>query len=278
MKTRPRLSISGCRDGAGFRPTFPLDDEELRDRVLGTKLRHPGSWAIPVGCGFALSLLSLSTGLYLGLLFGLSACWLHFLWRRIDAAATSAAVDAMVGESNRCQNERMIEVIRIFRTCGAGHYAEVMVNFLGAKRRCEKEISDDPGHVSTVETMENLVDGLCSSVCDELDRLVKLDRKLGGVLVSRDPILLDQYESDRSDRLVSVMQAYSVISDTAETLEGTPTVIATSGSATFEPETDEMDNELIRSIEDLRYETDIKRRVNERLAWVAAGEVGDSSM
>jgi len=266
MKTRPRPSIPACRDSVGFRPTFPLDEEELRDRIVATKLRHPGSWAGPIGLGFALSLLPLSFAPYLTLLIGLNAVWLRFLWGRIHEATSSSAVSAMVEASNRCQNERMNEVIRIFRAYGAGHYADVMVNFLGAKRRCEKEISGDPGNVSTVETMENLVDALCSGVCDELDRLVKLDRKLGSVLVSRDPAHLEKYESDRRERLVSVMEAYSVITETAETLEGAPAVIATSGVATFEAEATDADNELKRSIEDLRHETDIARRVHDRLA------------
>jgi len=266
MNAGPRLSIPGCRDGAGFDPTFPLDEQELRQRVFAAKLSHPGSWAIPLGIGGILSLLPVSTALFPVLLAGLSMVSIKLLWRRLDDAVVHNVTASMINESNRSQNERMIEVTRIFRAYGAGHYADTVVNFLGAKRRCEKKIADDEGEASTAETMENLVDGLCSGVCDELDQLVKLDRKLGSVLLSRDPLLLDQFESDRRDRLETVMEAYSVISETAETLEGNATLAATSGVATFTSEASVGVNKLKRSIADLQYENEIAQRVNERLS------------
>ena len=206
--------------GAVFAPTYPLDGEEMRVRVVARKSADPGSWLPVVGlfvAGFALPVSSPFVGLALASV--LSGFWLRGWWRRIDARVHRSVELEMIAESNRGQDERLRARMRFYRVRGTPHLAAVVGRFLSAKRDFEARLARDDSHFSTHEKMECLVDGLCIGICDELDGVAVLDRRLVESILADDESVLNEVEETRRSHLKAVRDAYVTLADAVKALK-----------------------------------------------------------
>lgn len=256
--------------GAVFAPTFPLDAEEKRARVVARKLAHPGSW-LPViglfGAGLALPLASPIIGLA-GAVVG-SVFWLRWWWQKIDARVHRSIELEMIAESNREQDERLRARMRYYRVGGTPHLASVVARFLTAKRDFEARLACGDSHFSTHEKMECLVDGLCIGICDELDGIAVLDRQLVESLLANDESVLNEVEETRRKHLKAVRDAYVTLADAVKALKSTRSKSNTSDLNASDrrqtPEGPHQAVDLRNVIDGLREESAISRNVRARL-------------
>jgi hypothetical protein len=261
------------RPATVFAPTFPLDADEMRGRVTAGKAADPGTWLPPIGflaAGMAFPLSSPFIGFAAGAT--LSFLWLRWWWRRIDPRVRRSVELKMIDESNRDQDERLRARMRFYRLRGDSHLAAVVGCFLSAKGSFEARLAREHSHFSTHEKMELLVDGLCIGVCEELDGVAVLDRRLLESILADDDSVLNDVEGKRRGHLRAIREAYVTLADAVTTLKKSripvalplPSCVAERSVAN--PMSESLD--LRNAIDELREESEISRNVRARLETV----------
>ena len=266
---------TASRKPVGFEATFPLDPGEVSRRTVRHTLGHPFTWLPLTAVLVALA----AGGISLVSLPGLVAASLVLLqlrwwWPRCAKRARGRAEEELVRESNRRQDEYLLARMERHRRRGASHGAEILSRLLAAKRRFESGIAREGTHHSTVETMERFGDSICHGVSKEVDALIDLERRLAGVVLSREESPLREHEARRRRCLESIREGYSTLEEGARLVSdshepksiGREERLPRKGVTGTVRREAEADRTMRLSIEGLREEFEVTRGVRNRLA------------
>lgn len=189
-------------------PTFPLDDDRLRERSRSKILRSPVSWGGLVAATIAGSVLGAGPMGFL-LLYGGTLWGLREFWKRKRPSLDAASMRELIAESNANQDRELLRIIQRLETGGLPQYAMCLGRFLSLKRRIEGTLHQERHLSPFAPEIEKGVDGLCSEVCREITSLRERERGLGEVLTSRDRETLDRFEAARRDSHAAILHAYT---------------------------------------------------------------------
>jgi hypothetical protein len=241
------------------RPTFPLDKQLIQRYRWKNWLRSPLTWGtLAVALGAAVVARIPLPGM--AVLLGTAIGGLTAYWKSQTAKLDAEAVSAIIKASNEQQDIELQRIMDELRADGHHQYSVCLGKFLLLKQHIEEYLHEDGALTKRKQQIEVLVDGMCHAICDQLTRLTRLHNQLSSVLTSGNPEKLAQLRNEIDDSHKLVMDGYSAIYSTAENLGAMlqPGVTTTSRE---EQESQVMD----RLIEQLQEETEVAKRVHERL-------------
>ena len=189
-------------------PTFPMDDVRIRDRSRETMLRSPLTWwplIIAGAAGFALD--AGVAGFVL--LLGATAVFVIRYWKKQRPAVDAASLRELIGESNAAQDQELKRIIGSLESKGLPQYALCLGRFLFLKQKIEKDIYRGRHLAIFAQEVEKGVDGICAEVCREITGIRTREERLGEILTSRDPALLERLESARRESHAAILHAYT---------------------------------------------------------------------
>lgn len=252
-----------------LKPTFPIDGVEIQRRVMKALVTHPLNWGVGLAC-IAIPLLA-QAGAFLTLLaIGGGAAGLLQYWKAHLKDIEANVIREMIDESNREQNRALTEAMTAFRREGFAHYASALGRFLLLKQRIETLLHRDGKLTPDREAIDRLGDQVCAAACRQFDRIKELDREIAFCVTSQDKSRMTSLINDRAELLSKIQQAYSVLYDTLEALQGLETeVLRVSGTPSRKQERSDSIS-LDDAADALRTQTLKTLRIHERLLDVAA--------
>ncbi|NNE92366.1 MAG: hypothetical protein HKN23_12020 [Verrucomicrobiales bacterium] len=249
-----------------LKPTFPLDQNEIERRCRAERISHPITWGSILGAAI---LPWLATDGVFPALFGMMVCFgfaalgISIFWSGKQQEITSKVVEEMISESNAEQDRRLSKIVAQYRGRGMHHYATALGKFLLLKQNIEKRLHPGGQVTEMSEQIERLVDSLCANVCREFDKVAELDRQLGDVLISGEKARLESLQSDRTEVLEAIMQAYGTIYETLDSVvdfDDTGELVPELKSGEPNPETG-----LTDAVSSLKKEIEMAKRIRDRL-------------
>ncbi|MEM7146279.1 MAG: hypothetical protein AAF591_14165 [Verrucomicrobiota bacterium] len=247
-------------------PTFPLEDAEIKRRIINAKLLHPVTLGVAFGC---IGLTVLLKGSIVGLVFlgGLGFAGLVAWWKNHGAKLEAKVIQAMILESNQAQDRKLAGIVARYRRRRLYHYASALGKFIYLKKQIEQQLHQDGKLTSEKEQIDSLVDKICAAACRLFAKLTELDRAIAASLTSGTPEQMKALEKDRTEVLERIMHAYKTVHETfqhvTDALVPPPLPDNGAGSGTTATNVDD----VIRQLEE---ENRINRAVRERLKIQAA--------
>ena len=244
-------------------PTFPIDDERIRERRRVHMLESPVTWGSAIGAIGIGVLAGAGVPGYLGLL-AVAGLGLRWFWDKRREVIDAKVMRALIDESNQEQDEELVRIIRRLEQMHYPQYALCVGRFLFLKQKIEKNLHDSAHAEVFAPEIEILVDGVCAEVCREITRLTERESELGAVLVSGDEGRLDQLESERRESHASILHAYTTLYQAFVELMDLKDV---SKTAVPELKVDERktDRRLADVVRELKDEAETIARTNRRL-------------
>ncbi|MCW1884122.1 hypothetical protein OKA04_05230 [Luteolibacter flavescens] len=189
-------------------PTFPMDDVRIRERSRELMLRSPITWTPLILAGAAG--IALDAGLAgFVILFGATAALVSRYWKKRRPAIDATSLRELIGESNAAQDDELKRIINNLSAKGLHQYALCLGRFLFLKQKIEKDVHRGKHLAVFAQEVEKGVDGICAEVCREITDIRKREERLGDVLTSRDPALLERLESARRESHAAILHAYT---------------------------------------------------------------------
>ncbi len=242
-----------------LKPTFPLDENQIRLRKLKYVLKSPLTGIALIG---ALILGKLAGFEEFGMtaVFGAAAAGLFGHWKKKNAQLENMAISELVHESNLAQDCELLRIATLLRTQGHTQYSNSLGRFALLKQRIEDRLHQDGQITEKKKEIEILVDKICAGVCDELTELAMLEKQLTDVLTSGDRGELESLTEWQTACHNRIMHAYSTISETASQID---TMLAPSVQPV---EIRREESKILdRLIEELKEENEVSTRVHERM-------------
>ncbi len=241
-----------------LRPTFPLDSVRIRQMKRQALWQSPRLWLPWLGAQIA-SLFDSGQSPGSSGLGRLTQAAIQY-WQDLDSELTADVVRKLITDSNRGQDQQLVQLIGQLRTRGSRQYAISMGKFLLLKQHVEQQLHGDGEFNERKQEIESLVDSLCSEVCQKLYHLAQLEEQLADILTSRDPDKLTRLQEVRGAGHRSVLDAYASLYDTAQHLN----ILVKPGQEAPHRKEDDL-AALDRLIEVLRDEHDLARKVHDRI-------------
>lgn len=241
-----------------LRPTFPLDGVRIRQMKRQALWRLPRLWLPWLTAQFASLFDTGETPAHSG--FGRLTHAAIQYWQDLDSELTADVVRKLIADSNCDQDRQLVQQIGQLRTRGSRQYAISMGKFLLLKQHVERQLHGDGEFNERKQSIESLVDSLCSEVCQKLFRLAQLEEQLADILTSRDPNQLTRLQELRGAGHRSVLDAYASLYDTAQHLN----ILVKPGREAPHRKEDDL-AALDRLIAVLRDEHDLARKVHDRI-------------
>ncbi|MEM8955529.1 MAG: hypothetical protein AAGD22_15350 [Verrucomicrobiota bacterium] len=242
-------------------PTFPLEDAEIKRRVMTARLLHPLTVGVGLGC-VALALF-LRGGIFGFLaLAAIGVAGLAAWWKNHGARLEAKVIQAMILESNEAQDRKLAGIVARYRRLRLYHYASALGKFILLKKQIEKELHKDEILTEDKKQIDSLVDQICAAVCRQFAKLSELDRATAATLTSGDSTQLKTLEKTRTEVLERIMHAYNTVHETYQHLSHTSTPPPLAHAQATNTTTSADVDKIISQLED---ENRINRAVRERL-------------
>ena len=182
------------------------------------------------------------------------------LWEQKTSELESVAIQELIHESNAKQDADLNRIITALGSMGFHQYAICLGKFLLLKQHIEDELHQDGQLTRKKAEIEQLVDALCHSICNEITELTELESQLADVLTSQDATRLEYVSQRRTKCHQRLQHAYQTVNDTTQRLA----MMLRPGGHAIQA-TDEEARVLDRLIEQLQEENLIAQRVHEQL-------------
>ena len=189
-------------------PTFPMDDARIRDRSRETMLRSPITWMPLILAGAAGLALDAGVAGFI-ILLGATGALVSRYWKKHRASVDAASLRELIGESNAAQNQELTRIIGSLESKGLPQYALCLGRFLFLKQKIERDVHRGRHLAVFAQEVEKGVDGICAEVCREITGIRTREERLGEILTSRDPVLLERLESARRESHAAILHAYT---------------------------------------------------------------------
>jgi hypothetical protein len=244
-------------------PTFPVDDERLRELRWKRIGRSPVTWGGFIAAGALGFAMGMGFAGYVAI-YALTAMGLHKYWLKHRAALDAASLRDIIHESNTAQDEELKRIIVHLNMAGDPQYALCLGRFLALKQKIEAELHRGAHLSGFAREIEKGVDGICAEVCREITRLRGREQEVGDVLTSRDLSRLDRLDAARRESQAAILHAYTSLYQTHAGILG---LEATSKAGVFHEESKESEpgKKLNQILGDLRDEADLIIRTHARI-------------
>ena len=244
-------------------PTFPVDDERLRELRWKRIVQSPLTWGGVIAAGILGLMMGAGFTGFLAI-YTLTAMGLYKYWQKHRAMLDAASLRDIIHESNEAQDEELKRIIVHLNMVGDPQYALCLGRFLALKQKIEAELHRG-AHLSGFATeIEKGVDGICAEVCREITRLREREQEVGEVLTSRDLSRLDCLDAARRESQAAILHAYTSLYQTHAGILGLGSASKT-GSAQDASRDLEPGKKLNQILGDLRNEADLIARTHARI-------------
>lgn len=193
-----------------LKPTFPLDAEEISERIRTKKWSHPITWAPALAIAGVLVMTGTSPLGWVVAIGGATLC-LREYWSRRHRQMEGNVIRELVEESNAEQDRQLTDEMDRLRRQGQIHSAIALGKFLLLKQRIEGALHQNGVVTPEVKELERIVDNLCNEVVREIHRIREIDAEFANLVTSDSPEGLLACQERRTGMLESIRQSYQTL-------------------------------------------------------------------